>query len=186
VSTALRIEDGRVWTFEDLDNLPDGVDWRRFEIVDGALVVSPQATPRHDLVVAELILACARSVPPGYRMIGSTTINLHPSYRVPDVTVLADRVFAADEKRVLPADVSLAVEIESPSSITTDRITKPAQYAAGGIPHYWRIETNPLRLNAYELVGDMYAATGSWAAGEIAQIDQTFPVEFDIAGLLPD
>ena len=48
---------------------------------------------------------------------------------------------------VVPADVLLAIEIESPSSVTTDRITKPAQYAAGGIGHFWRLETAPLRLH---------------------------------------
>lgn len=185
VSAALRIDDGRVWTPADLDELPDDVDWRRFEIVDGALIVSPQATPRHELIVAELMAMLRSSVPNGYRVIGAATMDLHPSYRIPDVTVLADRIFREDVHIVPPADFLLAVEVESPSSITEDRITKPAQYAAGGIGHYWRIETDPLRLNAYRLAGDVYAAAGSWAAGDVARIEQPFPVEIDVAALLP-
>jgi Uma2 family endonuclease len=47
------------------------------------------------------------------------------------------RVYRHDSPLVAPADVLLAVEIESPSSLTADRITKPAQYAALGIAHYW-------------------------------------------------
>jgi Uma2 family endonuclease len=39
-------------------------------------------------------------------------------------------------------------EVESPSSLTEDRVTKPAQYAAAGIRHYWRIETDRQRLVA--------------------------------------
>jgi Uma2 family endonuclease len=119
-------------------------------------------------------------------MIGAAMIDLHPSYRIPDVTVLADRVFRDDVHIVSPVDVLLAVEVESPSSVTEDRITKPAQYAAGGIAHYWRIETNPLRLNAYQLMGVVYAPTGSWTAGEIARIDRPFRVDIDVAALLPD
>jgi Uma2 family endonuclease len=186
VSAALDIDDGRFWTFEDLEKLPDHVDWRRYEIVDGALVVSPAATPRHELAVIELAVALRSSMPTGFRVIGAAMIDLHPSYRIPDVTVLADRVFVSHRKQVAPADVLLAVEIESPSSVTEDRITKPAQYAAAGIPHYWRLETDPLRLTAYELADRIYSQLGTWTAGDIARLDRPFPIELDMAGLLPD
>jgi Uma2 family endonuclease len=186
MSSGLRLDDDRVWTPADLDELPEDVDWRRFEIVDGALVVSPHATPRHDLFVAELILALGPRVPDGYRVIASSMIDLSPSYRIPDVTVLADRVFREDLHIVIPADVLLAIEIESPSSITTDRVTKPAQYAAAGFEHFWRLETAPLRLHAYQLAGDAYTPSGSWSAEEVARIDEPFRVEIDLSALLPD
>ncbi len=53
------------------------------------------------------------------------------------------------------AELSLERRIEpwtSPTSRTHDRITKPAQYAAGGVPAYWRVETVPeVSLTAYVL-----------------------------------
>jgi Uma2 family endonuclease len=185
MSSGLRLDDDRVWTPADLEELPEDLDWRRCEIVDGVLVVSPHATPRHDLLVTELALRLHPHVPAGFRVLGSSMIDLDPSYRIPDVTVLAERVFREDVHTVKPADVLLAVEIESPSSITTDRITKPAQYAAGGIAHYWRLETKPLRLHAYRLSGGVYAPVGSWSTDEVARLDEPFPVEIDLGALLP-
>jgi Uma2 family endonuclease len=147
--------------------------------------VSPHPTLRHDLAVAELIVALRPVVPGGFPVLGSAMINLHPSYRVPDVAVLAERVFRDDVHIVQPADVLLAVEIESPSSLTTDRITKSAQYAAAGIAHYWRLETAPLRLHTYRPGDAGYTPNGSWSADEIAAIQEPFRVEIDLAELLP-
>lgn len=42
-----------------------------------------------------------------------------------------------------PGGVLLVAEVVSPSSVTLDRITKPAVYAERGIPFYWRIEAEP-------------------------------------------
>jgi Uma2 family endonuclease len=185
VPAASNVADGRFWTAADLDQLAEDADWRRFEIVDGALVVRAAGTPRHDLAVLELAVILRSSVPTGFRVIGAARIDLRPSHRIPDVTVLADPAFGVDLRRVAPADVLLAVEIESPGSVTDDRIAKPAQYAAAGIPFYWRLETDPVRLTAYELSTDGYAQIGTWGSGETARIAQPFPVEIDMAALLP-
>lgn len=173
----------RVWTPADLAELPEDVDWRRFEIVDGVLIVSPQPITRHDLVVMELGVALRPVIPVGFRVIGSAGIEMGRSYRVPDVTVLAESVFRTHQYAVSPQDVLLAVEIESPSSITTDRITKPAQYAAAAIPYFWRVETAPLRLVAYRLVDGVYVELGSW--GTIAHIRDPFELDIDLSELLP-
>ena len=44
--------DDRHWTFDDLVHLPD--DGRRYEVVDGQLVVSPRAAITHDRVANRL------------------------------------------------------------------------------------------------------------------------------------
>jgi hypothetical protein len=53
--------DPRPWTFERLQTLPDDgdIDWRRFESIDGALVMSPTPAVRHGLLVAR----ASRAVP---------------------------------------------------------------------------------------------------------------------------
>ncbi|HEV7205797.1 MAG TPA: Uma2 family endonuclease [Jatrophihabitans sp.] len=174
------------WTFDDLQALPEDVDWRRYEIVDGALVVSPAPAPLHEYVISQVQFALRSAIPKGYAVIGSSAIDLHPSYRVPDVTVVALSVFASQELLVQPADILLTVEVVSPGSVTTDRITKPAQYAAGGIRAYWRVETDPdISLSAYVLDAGVYREVGSWSSGEIARITDPFAVEITVADLVP-
>jgi len=190
MSEAIRIDDRRVWTPADLDELYAGdgrndVDWRRFEIVDGALVVSPPAVPRHELVVAEMIGALHPAVPAGFHVIAAAGIVMSRSFHVTDVTVLSRRAFDSNSGLVDPANVLVAVEIESPSSVTMDRVTKPAQYAAAGVPHYWRVETDPLHLHVYDLHEGVYVEAGSWSSGDRAVVCSPFPFELDIAMLLP-
>lgn len=60
-----------------------------------------------------------------------------------------------------PQDVLLAVEVMSPSSMTNDRLVKPAQYARAGIAHYWRLERQDVPvLVTHELQGDAYQEVG--------------------------
>lgn len=53
------------WTVEDLVALPD--DGRRYEIVDGSLVVSPAPGIRHEVVVEAVRQVLRQAVPPGLR-----------------------------------------------------------------------------------------------------------------------
>jgi Uma2 family endonuclease len=60
--------------------------------------------------------------------------------RVPDVVVTSASRYRQNPPRFDAGDVLLAVEIISPGSGTTDRITKLGEYAEAGIPHYWLID----------------------------------------------
>ncbi len=64
---------------------------------------------------------------------------------VPDLVVVY-RGSAFHDNGYDPGGVLLVVEVVSPSSLTLDRITKPAVYAEQGIPFYWRIEAEPRLL----------------------------------------
>src|SRR5690606_23397629 len=129
------------WTFSDLHDLPD--DGWRYEIVDGSLTMTPPPGVRHEFVSAQLLLILSRAVPGSHTVLGPVGLDLHPSYRTPDLCVIPRKVVRDDGELVTPADVLLAIEVVSPGSVTTDRVTKPAQYAKAGIPAYWRVETRP-------------------------------------------
>lgn len=47
----------------------------------------------------------------------------------------------------------LAAEIGSPDSVKRDRVEKPGEYAAAGIPHFWRVERDGQAavVHAYQL-----------------------------------
>jgi Uma2 family endonuclease len=188
VTVSALLDQRQVWTFEDLQQLPEDVEWRRYEIVDGALVVSPSPDLRHDYVEAMLRRALDHAAAPDYLVTGSAGVDLGTSYRVPDLKVLPLPVAATDARVARPSDVLLAVEVVSPGSVTNDRVTKPAQYAAAGIRSYWRVETRPVvTLAVYELPpgSDTYTEVGTWGPGEVAHLDRPFPVDVAIDDLVP-
>jgi len=45
-----------------------------------------------------------------------------------------------DDAVLRPEHCLLVVELMSPGSVTADQADKPAEYAAAGIEHFWRIE----------------------------------------------
>lgn len=172
------------WTFEDVDAL-DVPDWWRYEIIDGALVVSPSTGGDHELASEEVRAPVRQVLPGGLVIVGPMGVRIGRSYLVPDL-VVAQRSRVRGAKVLAPADVLLAVEIVSPGSLTMDRVTKPAKYAAAGIAAYWRVETEPVSLSAYALPADadVYTEVGTWGAGETARLETPFPVVIEMDRLV--
>ena len=52
---------GRPFTVDDLDRMPD--DGRRYELVDGVLIVSPAPANPHQFVVGELLFVLRAGLP---------------------------------------------------------------------------------------------------------------------------
>ena len=166
------------WT---VDDLLDDEYARCRELVDGALVVSPAAELRHDEAAMSLWTSLSAVLPAHVRALTGTGVHFdRRNYRVPDVLVY-DRA-ASGRGRITPADVVLAVEVMSPGSVSTDRVTKPAQYAAAGIPHFWRLELDPMLLVVHRLVGDAYEVVGLFS--DEVQLDEPLPVAFRLSTLL--
>lgn len=80
-------------------------------------------------------------------------------------------------------DGSLLIEIVSPTSTGMDRVQKPAEYAAVGVPFYWRVETEPtVEVIAHELVEGAYRETGRLSSGEGA-LSAPYDVVIDVTAL---
>jgi hypothetical protein len=68
--------------------------------------------------------------------------------------------------------VSLVIEIVSPGSVRTDRLTKCGEYADARIPHYWIVDiTRPVSILVCHLAGefgyvDSGEITGAFTARE--------------------
>lgn len=93
------------WT---VDDLPEDVDFS-YELVDGALLVTPPADPRHDRVAMRLSRLL---LPLGHQwdvLVDSGIFFDERNYREPDLIVC--RRSAIDRGRVLASDVLLAVEV---------------------------------------------------------------------------
>ena len=171
--TSLQVPPGG-WT---VDDLPDREDYR-YELVDGALLLSPTPTPRHTGVASRLLVALANVVGEGWDVLADPGVTFDQrNYREPDVAVVRSEALSAAS--ITPADVLLAVEVVSPSSVSNDRITKPAQYAAAGIPWFWRIETDPPLLVQHALVDGVYREVGRGSG--VVRVTRPVDVAIDLA-----
>lgn len=168
------------WTIEDLDDFPS--DGMRYELVDGSLLVSPPAIVRHYSAAFELGVLLKAALDDTWRIAPGAGVALdRRNYREPDLVVV--RRQALEAQLAEPPDVLLVVEIMSASSVTDDRLTKPAQYARAGIAHYWRLElqASPV-LITHELAGDVYRETGRFTDDVV--ITEPVALRFQLNALL--
>lgn len=165
------------WRICDLDRLPD--DGQRYEIVDGSLLVSPPPTPEHQGIAARTVALLRSAAPSTLEVVEATGVRIGAGLLIPDVLVVDADAFWRSSASLEAADVLLVVEIVSPSSLTSDRITKPALYAAARIAHYWRIETDgrgrPMVIT-YRLEGNAYAEGATVTTGDTVELDEPFRV----------
>jgi Uma2 family endonuclease len=170
------------WTVADLDLLPDDPPFR-YELVDGALVVSPPPVGRHNYAAGELAHLLRGVVDSPWAVLspGSVEFDVR-NWREPDVLVVT-RECLRERKYPLPGDCLLAIEVMSPTSVGTDRISKPAQYAAAGIPHYWRYEPGEPVFVTHDLRAGVYRETGRFSDDVV--IDSPVALRFALTDLLP-
>jgi Uma2 family endonuclease len=126
-------------TLADLDNTPD--DGRRYEIIDGELIVAAAPGWIHQAVVSELhglIWLWLRENPVGTIRTGPTAVVLEDGDVVePDLLVVStERLHLIDSGRFHGAP-DLAIEVLSPTSRSHDLVRKLFRYARAGIPEYW-------------------------------------------------
>lgn len=158
------------WTIADLLALPD--DENRYELVDGHLVVTPPPPPWHQAIGARLLVQLARQCPAEWEPIYESLLAYGRTARVPDVLVVRSSALQDRHRsHLVPADVGLVVEIVSRSSRRRDRLDKPAEYAAQGIPLMWRVELEPdVVVHPFRLEGR------SWVASAVVEHEGLVPV----------
>jgi Uma2 family endonuclease len=173
------------WTTDDLDLLPeDGV---RRELLDGVLLGSPSPTDIHQIIAMRLGVALEDSCPAEFQVTQAVEIRISARRSfIPDVLVATDEAARRRSRYYHPHEVLLAVEIVSPTSQSMDRITKPALFAAAGIPYYWRIETDGgIRVHTHKIdpVDEVYRPTGTFDTD--IDVLEPWPFSIPIARITP-
>lgn len=123
------------------------------ELVEGRLIVSPRPKRRHNRISYLLATQLENQLPSELETVQDVDIDLElapadkPGFsRCPDLLVSTK---AAGERvdteggLYRASELLLVVEIVSAGSRYTDSVTKRAEYAKAGIPHYWIIDTTP-------------------------------------------
>ena len=148
-----------VLTYREYAALPD--DWRRYEIHDGELSVTPVAGTKHQIISANLgdvLRQHVKSRGLGLVLYAPLDVILSDTTIVqPDIVFVATDRRSAVSERGIEGAPTLVVEILSPSTTRIDRVTKLQLYARYGVPFYWLIDSEARALEAYTLGAQEYS-----------------------------
>ena len=148
------------WTYDDLEAIPQEREGDRHELIDGELVVTPSPTPRHQVVLKNLIYRLESHIDAeelGMLLPAATDIRLTSrTVLIPDLCfILKDRMGIVGAKAIEgPPD--LVVEILSPGTRERDLTTKRALYAGFGVHEYWLVDPEARTITVLALAGDDY------------------------------
>jgi Uma2 family endonuclease len=145
-------EGRRPFTRADLEQSPD--DGRRYEIIDGTLIVSAAPSRLHQRAVLRLALALTNACPAEYEvLVAPFAVALAEDTEMqPDIVVGRMDDFT---DRDLPVAPLLAVEVLSPSTRLIDVNVKRERFQRARTPSFWTIDPvarpKDARLTVWEL-----------------------------------
>jgi Uma2 family endonuclease len=175
------------YTYDDLRAMPD--DGKRYELIDGVLVVTPAPSYEHQEVSGNVFAPLRNFV---------RTNRLGKVYDAPadirfseGAIVQPDVFFVSNARRhllrggqTLEGAPDLIVEVLSPSTRDVDLGRKLALYAASGVPEYWTVDLVMRAVTVYALVNGRYEVVPP-DDGRIRSL--VLPgLEIDSAGLFED
>lgn len=166
---------GQPFTVEDLDRLPD--DGRRYELLDGVLIVSPRPTTVLQLAASLLTTRLTIACPDDYYVVAEPAVQLSDTTEFDPDIVVVRRDDVGGAKFWTPP--LLAVEIRSPSTAIVDRNAKLTAYESFGVASYWIFDPNPERpeITVFELRDGAYQQTAQAAGSNALRIERPFQVE---------
>jgi Uma2 family endonuclease len=173
---------------EDYEAMPEDI-CRRIEVVDGAIILNDAPLRLHQNIGRRLANLLEAACGPQFevstdvdlRLRDIPLLNRHPDVVVYEPSLPYDAVLR-------PQHCVLVTEVMSPSSVTTDRTDKPAEYATAGIAHYWRVEHDPSGSNLTVFCYRLDPTTGTYAAAGVHSgtmtVTDPVPVTIDLHSLL--
>lgn len=160
---------------------------RRWELIDGALLVNASPGRPHQFVAFEIVSALRAAVAPELIAIYEIDVLLDDhTVLIPDIVVAKRTDYFSDAPELPVGAVVLAVEVVSPSSRRMDRFLKPQMYAEAGVPAYWRVEldtTSGVRIATYILRDGAYVEGPSASGNGTLALQTPFPLVVDLASL---
>jgi Uma2 family endonuclease len=166
---------GKPFTVAELDRMPD--DGHRYELLDGALAVSPRPTPAHQVVAFTLATALDRACPPQWQVVPepAVTVSGHTEF-APDIAIV-ERDQLSGTKITKPA--VLVAEVRSPSTALIDLNAKKAAYERFGVESYWVVvpDRDKPELIVFELHAGRYEEAARVSGDEPFAAVRPFRIE---------
>jgi Uma2 family endonuclease len=163
----------RPLTRADLEDLPD--DGRRYELIDGILIVSPGPQLPHQDMVGNLYLLLREACPPHLKVVlAPFAVVLADDTEVqPDLIVAERTQFTRGE---LPGPPLLAVEVLSPSTRRVDLLLKRDRLQSAQVPSYWLVDPDGPSVTVLELQQGAYVEVARADGRAACEVERPFPL----------
>jgi Uma2 family endonuclease len=172
---------GAPLTEDDLAEMPD--DGHRYELLEGALIVSPSPKLRHQRCVRSMLVLLHAARSPEHEVVVSPF-----DVRLSRTTVLQPDVLVARKADLTPDLLAgapvLAVEVLSPSTRLIDLGSKRLAYEEAGVPAYWLVDPEEPSLTVLHLEDGRYVQHALVTGDEAYTATIPFPVTVVPARLL--
>ena len=164
---------GVPFTRADLESMPD--DGRRYELIDGCLLVTPAPKREHQRVVTNLVVLLHAAVLTDQELLAGPfeVTPVDDTAMQPDLLVGRRSDFT---RKNLPAAPLLAVEVLSPSTRAFDLHAKRERFERMGTLAYWAVDPLAVRLIAWELRNGAFVQVADVSGDEAFETEVPFPV----------
>lgn len=156
------------WTYADYRLMPD--DGKRYEIIEGDLLVTPAPTTTHQTVSKRIQLALMLQIEEkGLGAVFDAPIDLIASETTtvqPDLVVVRQQRRNIITERGIEGPPDLVVEILSPTTERVDRSRKRKLYAAIGVAEYWIADPTSHTVEVLALHAEGYRTVGVFGPGQ--------------------
>jgi Uma2 family endonuclease len=179
-------EPDRSW--DDLVRFREEMEWpegSKVEIIEGIVTVSPTPANQHNLIAAAVQRRLYSAIPEDWEIFQTLSIAV-PSRLgmfIPDLVVVPTGEIDGPGNYIPAAAAELIVEVTSKSNARHDRVSKPAAYAAAGIPLYLLIDRwaqgGPTVTLYGEPQGDVYRILQAGKFGDQIVLPEPFDLKLD-------
>jgi Uma2 family endonuclease len=147
------------YTYDDLQTFPEG-DGKRYEIIDGDLLVTPAPGNRHQFVLGNLYWQ-VRSYLEGARigrlLFAPADVVLSDINVVePDLLFLSNARLARLTAKNIEGAPDLVVEVLSESNRRTDEVRKRKLYESVDVLEYWIVDPELETVKVYRKAGERF------------------------------
>jgi Uma2 family endonuclease len=158
-----------LWTEEKYLVLTDHRT-RLVEFTDGFLEPLPMSTDKHQAILGFLYVVFLGFIEPrgGKVRFSPLRLRIRPGkFREPDLLLLLSAADPRWQNRFwLGAD--LALEVVSEEKPERDLVDKRVDYAEGGVPEYWIVNSQAETITVLRLNGGVYEEAGVYRRGQSA------------------
>ncbi|MFB7246768.1 restriction endonuclease [Streptomyces populi] len=188
--SALTVSQDPEQSWDDLVRFWEEMEWpegSKVEIIEGIITVSPAPAYRHNVIAARIQRRLYSVIPEDWEVFQTLAVAV-PSrlgMLIPDIVVAPVREGTDTDTHIPAALAELVVEVTSKTNARTDRVSKPAAYAAAGIPFYLLVDRwapgGPTMTLFGEPKGDVYRLLSAVKFGESLKLPAPFDLVIDTA-----